>query len=112
MGFHGAFLHANLGHLSLSGCLNPSEVVKLKEENLMYSAMREKEVKEQKALQLQVPDFAGEQMFFYHNIAHPIGSMYGIFAYIGVIYGVNVGKYSVEHLGIDMFVVALKQKHS
>ena len=65
MGFHGAFLHANLGHLSLSGCLNPSEVVKLKEENLMYSAMREKEVKEQKALQLQVPDFAGEQMFFF-----------------------------------------------
>ena len=36
-----------------SGCLNPAprsdEVVKLKEENLMYSAMREKEVKEQKA---------------------------------------------------------------
>jgi len=53
---HGAFPHANLGRIYLpleSGCLNPAprsdEVVKLKEENLMYSAMREKEVKEQKA---------------------------------------------------------------
>lgn len=52
---HGAFPHANLGRIYLpleSGCLNPAprsdEVVKLKEENLMYSAMREK-VKEQKA---------------------------------------------------------------
>ena len=46
----------------------------------MYSAMREQEVKEQKALQLQVPDFAGEQML-YHTVAYPIGSMYDIFAY-------------------------------
>lgn len=39
--------------------------MKLKEENLMYSAMREKEVKEQKALScaVQISDFAwGEQM--------------------------------------------------
>ena len=28
--------------------------------------------------------------------AYPIGSMYGIFTYIWVIYGVNVGKYSIH----------------
>ena len=29
-------------------------------------------------------------------LAYPIGSMYGIFTYIWVIYGVNVGKYSIH----------------
>ena len=30
------------------------------------------------------------------TISIPIGSMYGIFTYIWVIYGVNVGKYSIH----------------
>ena len=35
-----------------------------------------------------------------HGNSYPRCSMYGMFTYICVIYGVNVGKYSMEHLGM------------
>ena len=37
----------------------------------------------------EVSDFGAQ-------LINPIGSMYGIFTYIWVIYGVNVGKYSIH----------------
>ena len=46
--------------------------------------------------------------YFSHHI--PIGSMYGIFIYIWVIYGANVGKYSIHgSYGIRKFIISFDE---
>ena len=54
----------------------------------------------------KIPFKKNDGVFIGNNITlvYPRCSMYGIFTYIWVIFGVNVGKYSstMEHLGIAM----------
>ena len=50
----------------------------------------------------------------HHDKSYPIGSMYGIFTYIGIILnslGVNVGKYSIHGSSGYILSLVVKQPH-